>query len=173
MLTLVLGGARGGKSAYAIARASASGGRVLFVATAEALDEEMRARIERHRRERPAGWELLEEPLEVSARLAERMEGHQAVIVDCLTLLVSNLLLRARDGGPEPEAEIEALLKIVSGARPRVWVVSNEVGWGLVPESPLGRRFRDLLGWANQRFAEAAEEVVLLVAGLEMRLKGG
>lgn len=163
---LVTGGARAGKSRFAQALAQRLGGDgVSFLATAEPLDEEMRERILQHRRERPSAWETLEVPLEVPQAL--RRAGHGVVLLDCLTLWVSNLLLRGR----EVREEVERLLEAARGSGKTLVVVSNEVGMGLVPENPLGRRYRDLLGAANQRLAQEAQEVYLVVAGLPLRLK--
>lgn len=168
MLTLLLGGARSGKSALALQLAAETGRRVLFVATAEALDEEMRARIERHRRERPACWETMEEPLRVAERLAG-LTGYDTVVLDCLTLLVSNLLVQ--EGPDAARAEVEALARALPAREGQVLVVTNEVGLGVVPATDLGRRFRDLLGEANRRLAQTADRVLLLVAGLPLELK--
>jgi adenosyl cobinamide kinase/adenosyl cobinamide phosphate guanylyltransferase len=181
--TLLIGGARAGKSrrALALAHERSSGGRVLFVATAEARDEEMRARIDAHRRERPEHWDTLESPIELAGDIDAAVQRigdcYDVVVVDCLTLWVSNLLLSL------PEAtEIEALISVRGEALVRVLrectangtsviVVTNEVGLGLVPPTALGRRYRDALGRVNQLAAAAADEVTLLIAGLELRLQ--
>jgi len=167
-LTLITGGARAGKSAAALARARALGGEeVSFIATAEAADAEMAQRIRAHKSQRPAAWETIEEPRDIAAALAR--SKHDVVVLDCLTLLVSNLLLA---GGEEAvRVGVEDLLSAWRKSGKTLIVVSNEVGTGIVPENPLARRYRDLLGWANQKVAAAAGEVVLLVAGLELRLK--
>jgi adenosyl cobinamide kinase/adenosyl cobinamide phosphate guanylyltransferase len=138
---------------------------VSFIATAEPLDEEMKERIRRHQQERPPGWETLEAPLEVPQALGQARHG--VVLLDCLTLWVSNLLLAGR----AVEGEVERLLEVAGRSGKTLIAVSNEVGMGLVPENPLGRRYRDLLGAANQRLAQEAQEVYLLVAGLSLRLK--
>lgn len=176
MLTLVLGGARSGKSRYAQSLAAAAGGPVLFVATAApvspAEDPEMAARIARHRADRPRHWTTLEAPLDVVAavRSAETL-----VLVDCVTLWISNLLYEHRALEPASRektilGEVEALAAIL---RERQAVaVSNEVGEGVVPETPLAREFRDLQGHANQILAREASRVVLLVAGIPLTLKG-
>lgn len=176
-LVLVLGGARGGKSTYAERLAAELGGDdVLFVATAEALDDEMRARIAKHQEARPADWRTLEAPSLVDSSLADAARDVRVVVVDCLTLLVSNALLAGAE--PEPalaearvEAEIDALLVAYEQSQAAWVVVSNEVGLGLVPDNPLGRTYRDALGRANQRVAAAADEVLFLVAGLPLQLK--
>jgi len=176
-LVLVLGGARSGKSAFAQRLAAERGGdSVLFVATAEAGDEEMRRRIEAHRRERPAAWRTVEAPRDVAAALKAHYRGEKVVLLDCLTLLVANLL-SGRDDPLAPMAEdavmgeIRSLLNVARGLPAHVIFVSNEVGLGLVPATPLGRAYRDLLGLVNRRVAEAADEVYFLVAGVPLQLK--
>ena len=178
-LTLVLGGARSGKSTFAQRLAQEMGGeRVLFVATSQPLDEEMRQRIEKHRRERPAGWRTLEAHRDVGRAILARHDGADVVLVDCLTVLVSNLLMDsekdpfAAEAAARVDAEIEALVACAGRLPGRLIVVSNEVGMGLVPPYPLGRAYRDLLGRANQALAQAADEVYLLVAGIPRLLKG-
>lgn len=169
-LTLVTGGARSGKSAYAQRLAAADGRPVLFVATAEAGDEDMRQRIERHRAGRPAEWQTIEEPLSVAAALRAQLgDGPPSAVVllDCVTLLVSNLLLAKRPVQPE----IGALLKWQQLSGGRLIAVTNEVGLGIVPDNELARRYRDELGNANQSLAAQASEVVLLVAGLPLAIK--
>jgi adenosylcobinamide kinase / adenosylcobinamide-phosphate guanylyltransferase len=162
---LVLGGARSGKSRYAEGLAEGVPGERLYIATAEAGDEEMAARIAAHRQRRANRWTTLEAPI----ALAEALQGTAApfVLIDCITLWISNLLLADIDVAPRVEALAEALR-----ARPgTVAVVSNEVGLGIVPDNALARRFRDEAGLANQRLAQACDEVVLLTAGLPLRLK--
>lgn len=169
---LVLGGARSGKSRYALARAEASGGRVAVVATAEPLDRDMAARIERHRRERPPAWLTVEEPLDLAGALRRLAGRADTVLVDCLTLWVANHLKRGlRDEALGANAE--ALARILDERPFRLILVSNEVGQGVHPETPAGLRFRDLLGLVNQRVAAAADRVVLMVAGLPLAVKHG
>jgi len=181
--TLILGGARSGKSSHALALARERAGRVVFVATATAGDAEMAARIARHQAERPPQWETRELPLGVGAALLAAPPRAKVLLLDDLTLLVSNAMLAAigESAPAAPEAqeaarravedEIEALLRAYHSL-PLAWiVVSNEVGCGLVPASPLGRLYRDLLGWANRRLAAAADEVVLMVAGIPAKVK--
>ena len=177
-MILVLGGARSGKSSYAQRLAYELGGeQVVFLATAEAGDEEMRARIAGHRRSRPAGWRTVEAPRGVAAALAPTIGDAKVVLVDCLTLLVSNLIVAYGDS-PDPElaersvmAEIEALCALRQGQDATFILVSNEVGLGLVPVYELGRVYRDVLGRANQVLASQADQVVLLIAGLPIELK--
>lgn len=168
-MTLLIGGARAGKSTLAVRRAVESGLPVTFVATAEALDAEMTERVARHRAERPAGWTTVEAPRDLEAALREIAPG-DAVIVDCLTLWVTNLLL---DGAGEDaiaaRAEEAALLAAQRGGP--TLVVTNEVGSGVVPSSELGRRFRDALGIVNSIWSEHASETFLVVAGGVLELK--
>jgi adenosylcobinamide kinase/adenosylcobinamide-phosphate guanylyltransferase len=169
---LVLGGARAGKSAFALARAAERGQRVAFVATAEAGDAEMAARIARHRAARPPGWTTVEAPVAVVDALARLESEADVVVVDCLNLWVANLLgRRAAATDVELGGEVERLTAWMARRPVELVLVSNEVGSGVHPETPLGRRFRDLLGLANQAVAAAADEVVLLVAGCPLWLK--
>lgn len=165
-IVLILGGARSGKSRHAMRLAEERAENPVLIATAEAGDDEMRQRIARHRRERGAHWTTVEEPLELAAAIAARKTGDVAV-VDCLTLWLSNLMREERDC----EAEVERLLAAVRDSPGELILVSNEVGLGVVPATPLGRGFRDEQGRLNQRIAESVDEVILLVAGLPMTLK--
>jgi adenosylcobinamide kinase / adenosylcobinamide-phosphate guanylyltransferase len=169
---LVLGGVRAGKSAFAVARARAFGGRVAFVATAEAGDDEMAARIARHQAERPASWATIEVPLELPSALAALRGEADVVIVDCLTLWVANLLHKT-PGLPDADLSNHvAQLEAVTSRPPfSLILVSNEVGWGVHPETEIGRRFRDALGVVNQAAARAVDEVVLMVAGCPLTVK--
>jgi adenosyl cobinamide kinase/adenosyl cobinamide phosphate guanylyltransferase len=166
-LVVLTGGARAGKSALALAYASRWDGPVAFVATAEARDEEMAARIARHRAERRVDWLTLEEPLE----LRETLEGlgNRLAIVDCLTLWVANLLERGDGEQAILEEAAGAAATAADRGAPTI-VVTNEVGLGIVPETPLGRAYRDLLGSVNRAFVERAEEALLVVAGRALRL---
>lgn len=178
-LTLILGGARSGKTSYAHEQARQIGRNVLYVATAEAGDDEMRMRIEAHRAQRPTEWQTLEATLQVGETLISKSNQIQAgvVIVDCVTLLVSNVLLSFSEDSPLDEvkqkvqAEIDALLKAHSKIGGQWFIVSNEVGLGLVPPYPLGRVYRDLLGWANQTLAHSADRVIFMVAGIPTIIK--
>lgn len=161
------GGARSGKSRAAERLAAASGSAVTFVATAEAGDAEMAERIERHRRQRPAGWRTLEEPVDIVPVLAAVDPSHY-VIVDCLTLWVANLLDESNDAILDRAGHLGRLLQQRPGGGA---VVSNEVGDGIVPADPLTRRYRDLLGTVNSIVAEYAERAFLLVAGRVTRLE--
>jgi adenosylcobinamide kinase/adenosylcobinamide-phosphate guanylyltransferase len=175
-LVLILGGARSGKSSHAQQMALDLGGPdVLFVATAEAFDDEMRARIAAHRAERPAGWRTVEAPRRVAEQIIPA--GAAVVLVDCLTLLASNALLSAGEEASPQQAEAAVMaevggLLVACRAGDATWIiVSNEVGLGLVPPYPLGRLYRDVLGRANQHVAAAADQVWFMVAGLPMRVK--
>ena len=179
-LTLLLGGVRSGKSAKALrlARQHQGEGRVLFVATGEPRDDEMRRRIDTHRAERPATWDTLESPRTLADDLERALVAHRepyaVVVIDCLTLWVSNVLCDLTDDDDAEAAmsdRAEDLLGLRATGGPRWIIVSNEVGLGIVPPTPLGRRYRDALGRVNQLVAAAADEVVLMVAGIEMRLK--
>ena len=176
-LILVLGGARAGKSSFALrlAEERSGDGEVTFIATAQALDEEMAERIGRHREERPTDWKTIEEPYQIDDALRQADKSH-VVVIDCLTLFVSNWLLDSEDERQCEQAIqkiVESLLAMVKSQTRTVICVSNEVGLGIVPDNSLGRTFRDLLGRVNQQFAAAADEVYLLVAGLPLRLKPG
>jgi adenosylcobinamide kinase / adenosylcobinamide-phosphate guanylyltransferase len=166
---LIVGGARSGKSRFAVERLSPDA-RIVFVATAEARDEEMAKRIVRHRADRPARWSTVEEPFDVVSQL-RRLDGAcDGILVDCLTLWVSNLLLRGdRDDAILEHAE--ALGGLIDRRRSSVTLVSNEVGEGVHPETAMGLRFRDLLGSVNQRVAAACDTVVLMVAGVPLTVK--
>jgi adenosylcobinamide kinase/adenosylcobinamide-phosphate guanylyltransferase len=164
--TFILGGARSGKSARAQALAEAAGETRVYVATAEALDTEMAARIARHKADRGGGWRTVEAPLDLVA--AMDAADAPVVLVDCLTLWLSNLMHHGRD----VEAESDALCKSLGRFEGEVILVSNEVGLGLVPETPLGRAFRDAQGRLNQRVAAACDGVEFVAAGLPLRLKG-
>ena len=176
-LTFIVGGARSGKSTRA-EQLAARGERVLYVATAEGRDEEMRNRIAAHRAARPEHWDTLEEPLDLAGALRSVHHRYDTVLIDCLTLWVSNLLLDRPPGNiPEREPEerilISAgeLLDVCEGSHAHWIVVSNEVGLGVVPPSPLGRAYRDALGRVNQVVAAQASEVCLMVAGLPLQVK--
>lgn len=190
-LTLLLGGARSGKSRQAEKLASQFE-RVLYVATGQARDDEMAARIAVHRQARPPTWRTVEAPMGVgpAIRAALADAPADAVLLDCVTLWISNLTLHelgdkaagdfeALDRGDEiaaqerATAEIDDLLAVFHASRVPWFVVSNEVGWGLVPPYPLGRIYRDLLGWANQRLAAEADAVYLMIAGLPLDVKAG
>jgi adenosylcobinamide kinase/adenosylcobinamide-phosphate guanylyltransferase len=167
---LILGGARSGKSRYAIAQAQEIGGSAAFVATARALDPDMVARIARHRAERPRGWTTLEEPHEIVAAARRAAALHDGVVIDCVTLWVANLMERG-DDDTAVLAAADDLAKLMRERLASLVVVSNEVGAGVHPPTALGRRFGDLLGFVNQRLASAADRVTLMVAGIPLTVK--
>lgn len=169
-LVLIVGGARSGKSAYALILGERYPEPRAFLATAQALDQEMAERIERHRRTRPSSWKTLEEPLKI-IKVLEELEGRYGVVVlDCLTLWLSNLLGVLPDGARVQEEVIRFTEWVTWFPIPLI-VVTNEVGLGIVPENPTARLFRDLVGFANGELARRAEEVYLMFAGLPLRLK--
>jgi adenosylcobinamide kinase / adenosylcobinamide-phosphate guanylyltransferase len=178
-ITLILGGARSGKSSLAERLAAKRGERVIYVATAQSLDEEMSARIQAHKQKRLPHWQTLEIPTGVGQALMSQTSRADVILLDCITLMVSNLIMEASPNVDEPdekasaarvEAEISQLLAAIQNGAADWIIVSNEVGMGLVPPYPLGRIYRDLLGWANQRLASKADEVYLMVAGIPMQL---
>ena len=166
-LTLVIGGARSGKSAFAEGLVTASGRARRYIATAEAWDDEMRNRIARHQSDRGPAWTTVEAPLDLAAALAGA-RSDEAVLVDCATLWLTNHLLAEHDLA----AETAGLLAALAASPAPVVIVSNETGWGIVPENALARRFRDEQGRLNQRLAAVSGLVVTVIAGLPMVLKG-
>ena len=188
-LILILGGARSGKSAFAERLAASSGQPVAFIATATASDNEMRARIARHRASRPRDWHTLEEPLNLASAVSRASELADVLLLDCVTLWLGNVLLQEsghleKDNEEESHTvnklfderalkEIEVLLAVVKSLAPRktLIAVTNEVGLGIVPAYPLGILYRDTLGYVNQRLAQAADRVYLMVAGIAVDIK--
>jgi len=188
-LTLLLGGARSGKSSFAERRAKESGGdKVLYVATSEIKDEEMVERVRKHRSERPAAWETVEAPRNVALAIRQVRSEASIILLDCMTFLVANHLMDAAAPEDDPFddpsadpfdseieanviAEVEALVAYVRETEVELVVVSNEVGLGVVPPYELGRAYRDILGRANQIIAQHADEVLLLIAGIPMQVK--
>lgn len=166
---LVLGGARSGKTGFAEQLAMRSGERPVYLATATALDSEMRDRVRTHQEQRQGRFRTVEEPLDLSAALMRASQEGDVILVDCLTLWITNMLGAEIDVA-EAVDELTATLGAVTKAR--VILVSNEVGLGIVPDNPLARTFRDLAGSAHQRLAEICDDVYFVVAGLPMRLKG-
>lgn len=168
-VTLVLGGARSGKSAHAarkaVAAAAETGRKPIMIVTAEALDDEMRDRIARHQVERGDLWTIREAPLDLAGAVRD-LRADDIVVIDCLTLWLSNQMLAEHDVA----AAVADLVQALKDCPATAWVVSNEVGWSIVPETALGRRFRDEAGRLNQRVAEIAAEAVLIVAGRSLRL---
>jgi adenosylcobinamide kinase/adenosylcobinamide-phosphate guanylyltransferase len=182
-MILVLGGARSGKSRYAVEYARQFSGDVLFVATAIAGDHDMGRRIEKHKADRPAGWRTLEAAEHVGSQIEAHAAAAGLIIIDCITLLVNNVFSgfdEARFDAVDERlletavmTEIDPLLESLKRVKASVLIVSNEVGFGVVPETRMGRLYRDLLGKANQFIATRADEVYLLVAGIPLRVKPG
>jgi adenosylcobinamide kinase/adenosylcobinamide-phosphate guanylyltransferase len=177
-LVLILGGARSGKSTFAERLAATSNKRVAFIATATASDEDMRGRIARHQASRPSTWITIEEPLDLVAAVQKASEQVDVVLIDCMTLWLSNWMAQhsENDNVQQQEyvlAHVEALLSTISALPPSktVIIVSNEVGLGIVPMHPLSRAYRDLLGWVNQRIARNAERAYFMIAGLGVDIK--
>jgi adenosylcobinamide kinase/adenosylcobinamide-phosphate guanylyltransferase len=172
----ILGGARSGKSRYAQELAARLGRRVLYVATAEALDEEMNSRIQAHKKSRPATWKTLEAQTDVAKAISSEIGDAEVVVLDCLTLLISNLMGKDSTDIETSEkkvtAELESLISFMEATPSHFIIVSNEVSLGLVPSNPLGRAYRDILGLANQMLAQHADEVYFMVAGIPISLKG-
>lgn len=181
---LILGGARSGKSDYAQVLAGTISDRVLFVATAEALDVDMNLRIEKHRSDRPQSWRTLEMPVKVASGIEQEINDAEVVLIDCLTLLVSNIMLGEDRGFSDTddldidaitkrvEMEVKSLKDTMNRSNATYIIVSNEVGMGLVPENRSARIYRDLLGRANQLLAEYADEVYFMISGISMKVKG-
>ena len=180
-LTFILGGARSGKSALAERRAREFGNSVIYCATAEILDDEMEKRIAIHRSRRPEGWRTVEAPHKTADNLREALSRKSAecVLLDCLSVLASNVLLNLHENVDEYEAfealreqELDALLELISETPGTHWIiVSNEVGMGVVPAYKLGRTYRDMLGRANQAAAAAAGEVIFMIAGIPVPIR--
>ena len=176
-ITLILGGARSGKSSYAQSLAEATGKSVTFLATAQALDDEMSARIQKHRAERPPDWETLEIPLSISSHAGQIKT--EVVILDCMTLLVTNVLMQfvKEDLVDEMsftqavQMEVNELIANIRRGKQDWLIISNELGLGLVPPYQMGRVYRDWLGWANQQLARAADKVIFMVAGIPTVIK--
>lgn len=170
MRTLILGGVRSGKSRMAAALAAERAWPVTLIATAQALDEEMAARIEAHRAERPRDWTIVEEPLALAAAIENATAPGRTVIVDCLTLWLTNLLLSEDVSAPRRASG--ELLEVLARAPGEIMLVSNEVGLGIIPAPPLARRFADEAGTLHQRIAAVCERVVLMVAGVALEVRG-
>lgn len=182
-IILLLGGARSGKSFYAQELAKKMAKKVLFVATAEAGDEDMRRRIQSHQRSRPATWRTLELTQNIGKEIEAEIEDEPLVLIDCVTLLIGNLFGRhdekefdsIEDSVLEKEvsAEIDSLLNCLKVTPASFIIISNEVGLGIVPENRMARLYRDLLGRANQKLARNSDEVYFMIAGIPLRVKPG
>ena len=169
MKHFILGGARSGKSRYAQQLAERTGLEPIYIATATADDDEMRLRIKQHQQQRPAHWRLVEEPVQLAEVLLQQDANNRVILVDCLTLWLSNLL--AEDNEDILKSECDKLLHTIPGLQCQLLLVSNEVGQGIVPANALARRFIDEAGWLHQRLAETCNKVTFMTAGLPQTLK--
>lgn len=170
-LILITGGCRSGKSQFALDYANRHFRKKLYLATCEALDEEMEKRIEVHKKKRGVDWQTVEEPIDIAEAIRQYENDAEVILLDCITLWLSNLLMRQKSDD-EITSEVSRLMETVKKGQPSLIFVSNEVGMGIVPVEPLGRRFRDLAGMANQKIAEAADRVVFMVSGIPIFMKG-
>jgi adenosylcobinamide kinase/adenosylcobinamide-phosphate guanylyltransferase len=167
-IVFILGGARSGKSTFALQEASGVEGKKAFIATAEALDDEMRLRIDNHKKERGNAWVTLEEPLYISRLLNDVKDSYDVILIDCFTLWVSNIM----HAGFDIDKTVSEFIDVISQDCPALlYIVSNEVGMGLVPETELARAYRDNLGYVNRKIAEAATDVYFLAAGIPLKIK--
>lgn len=169
--TLILGGAKSGKSTLAQAMAESHDGPLVYLATAQALDGEMEERIAAHQSRRGPSWTTLEEPIQVARALAQADRPGGTILLDCVTLWLNNLMGQGLDD-PAIQGRGRELSDTITGLQGRVIIVSNEVGQGIVPVDAMARRFRDLAGWLNQRLAETCNQVLFVAAGLPLALKG-
>ncbi len=170
-IVYITGGCRSGKSAFAQKQAEKHSGSLLYVATAEVRDAEMADRVDKHQIARGERWQCLEEPVVLSEKIPPAVGDCSAVLIDCLTLWLSNLLEKYGEDDAKILQEAEALIESLRHLDTTIYIVSNEVGSGIVPENYLARRFRDLAGLLNQTFAEAADEAWLVASGLPLKLK--
>ena len=167
----VTGGCRSGKSRFALEYGNRHFSRKLFLATSEPLDEEMAHRIDNHRKRRGPEWQTIEEPIKIVDKIGQHGEEETVILLDCITLWISNLLLKWDDDRRLLD-EADRLIESIEKNAASFILVSNEVGMGIVPSDPLSRRFRDLTGWVNQRIAEVADTVIFMVSGIPIFLKG-
>jgi adenosylcobinamide kinase / adenosylcobinamide-phosphate guanylyltransferase len=170
-MIFITGGCRSGKSRFALDYADRHFSKKLYLATGEVLDEEMAHRVENHKKARGPEWQTVEEPVEIVDKISAYGNKTEVILLDCVTLWLSNLLLRW-DNESRIMEEVDRLSTAVKESRATLIVVTNEVGMGIVPDNPLGRRYRDLAGTANQRMAEVADTVVFMVSGIPIFLKG-
>lgn len=173
-MILITGGVRSGKSRYALelARQYNLPGPKCFLATAEPFDPEMKSRIANHQKERAGDFVTIEEPLYLAQAIGKAQRESRVILIDCLTIWVSNLFFRLADTPNEIKNEIESLIQIVELKKTDLIFVTNEVGLGLIPDHPLGRRYIEALGNLNQRMAHMSSEVIFMVSGIPMRVKG-
>ncbi|MCR4434663.1 MAG: bifunctional adenosylcobinamide kinase/adenosylcobinamide-phosphate guanylyltransferase [Clostridiales bacterium] len=183
-LTLVTGGARSGKSTFAEEMVKKYGNEVVYIATSIPFDDEMKLRIKKHREQRPDYWETIEAYKDLDRHLKDRLEGKSAVLLDCITVMVTNIMIENNTDWDAIEAEriveieanikseISKLIRLINGSPVPFVLVTNEVGMGIVPEYPAGRVFRDIAGRVNQMLAAAADEVYLCISGIPVKIKG-
>jgi adenosylcobinamide kinase/adenosylcobinamide-phosphate guanylyltransferase len=169
---LITGGCRSGKSRFALDYANRQFSKKLFLATCEVLDEEMAQRVENHKKMRGPEWQTLEEPIWIIDKMGQWEKEVEVILLDCITLWLSNLMLKW-DNDSRVMNEVSRLIETVKQSQTSFIIVSNEVGMGVVPAEPLGRRFRDLSGMTNQKLAGFADQVILMVSGIPLFLKGG
>ncbi len=167
MITFIIGGARSGKSGFAEKNAVSFKGERAYIATATALDDEMKERIDKHKKERSGKWDTFEEPVEIAPLIKELSGRYDVILLDCLTLWLSNMFQNEAN----IEGEIEKLTSTLENIKSPIFIVSNETGMGIVPDNPLARKFRDMSGIMNQKVAFVADEVYMVVAGIPMRIK--
>ncbi len=167
MMTFIIGGARSGKSRFALKNASSNSGEKAYIATAEALDDEMRGRIEKHKRERSDEWITFEEPLKIASLINDFSSKYDVILIDCLTLWLSNLLLSNK----QIVEEIDCLVSNLNTCKSSLYIVSNEVGQGIVPDNEIARLFREFSGLLNQKVSEISDEVYLMTAGIPLKIK--
>ncbi len=175
-IIFITGGARSGKSSFALNKTSEIKGQKAYIATAEALDEEMKERIENHKKDRGSAWDTYEEPLHVSNVLSKIDNKYEAVVLDCLTLWLSNVMHQTKEPEEMIKEFVDELMNfknslLVTYHVSQLFIVSNEVGMGIVPDNALAREFRDLAGSLNQKIAELADEVYLVTAGIPIKIK--
>jgi len=170
-LIFVTGGCRSGKSRFALDWTNRHFSKKLYLATCEVLDEEMARRVEMHKKIRGPEWQTIEEPLDVVKKIKQYENEVEVILFDCITLWVSNLMMKCDDEQKIMD-QVERLLETVKRTPSSFILVSNEVGMGIVPADPLGRRFRDIAGWVNQKIAESVDTVVFMVSGIPIFLKG-
>ena len=178
-ITFVIGGARSGKSSFVLNEVSDMKGSKAYIATAEALDDEMKYRIQQHKDDRGQGWSNYEEPVNVAELISKIKDKYEIIVLDCLTLWLSNVMIRTKNTEQRTqttEKSIQELIKVLNKFKKSsvcaMYIVSNEVGMGIVPENPLAREFRDLTGFLNQKVAEVADEVYMVTAGIPIKIKG-
>ncbi|MFH1868721.1 MAG: bifunctional adenosylcobinamide kinase/adenosylcobinamide-phosphate guanylyltransferase [Candidatus Omnitrophota bacterium] len=171
-IIFILGGARSGKSTYAVSTAKKLNKDVAFVATCQPLDNEMKQRIEKHKKSRPLSWKTYEEPRELPQLIEKIAKKHKVIIIDCLTIFISNLLLSSKSE-KRIYGSINKVLDMAGSCKSTLIIVSNEVGLGIVPENKMARRFRDIAGNVNKIVAKRADQVFLMTAGIPVNIKKG